>query len=168
MKRIKALIVCCVCLVLLTACNSKSFSENTTCKQILSAAIAENGYDNTKTYIKGETELDSFSMSLWSDGTFSECEEYDLLADYAICYSADNGTYEISVLKAKNSADTEKLVSLFERRKENLSSGDRAAYDPDFKSLMSDARILTEGDFVILLITPDNDACVAAIDNLKQ
>lgn len=171
MKRLKNLIICCVCigLLLITACgDTKTFPQDITCEQILNAATAVESYDNIRTYIKDKVDLDAFFMSMWSDGIFEECKEFDLLSDYAICYSNDNTTYEISVLKAKSKDDVQRLVSLLERRKETLSGGDKAAYDPDFDKLMGDSRILTEGEFVILLITPDNDAAVTAIENLKQ
>ncbi len=156
-------------LLLCAACGqSKSFSSDITAEQILNAAKAVQPYENSKTYIKGKVDLDAFFMSLWSDGIFDECEEFDLLSDYAIYYSNDNSTFEISVLKASKKEDTQKLVSLFERRKQTLAAGDKAAYDPDFKMLMDDSKILVEENFVILLITPDNQAIITAIENLKQ
>ena len=169
--KIKKLIVCvvCICLFALAACGeTKAFPQDTTCEQILNAAVAVESYDNTRTYIKDKVDFDSFFMSMWSDGIFDECAEFELLSDYAICYSNDNTTYEISVLKAKSKDDVQKLVSLLERRKQTLSEGDKAAYDPDFNKLMDNSKILTEGEFVILLITDNNDATVAAIENLKQ
>lgn len=169
--KIKKLIVwlVCVCLFVLAACGDiKAFPRDITCEQILNAAVAVESYDNTRTYIKDKVDLDSFFMSMWSDGIFAECAEFELLSDYAICYSNDNTTYEISVLKAKSKDDVQKLVSLLERRKQTLLEGDKAAYDPDFNKLMDDSKILTEGEFVILLLTSDNDAVAAAIENLKQ
>lgn len=161
--------VVCICLLLLTACGqTSSFPQDITSEQILNAATAVEAYDNTKTYIKGKVDLDAFFMSMWSDGLFDECKEFDLISDYAICYSNDNGTYEISVLKAESKDDVQSLVSLLERRKATLSAGDKAAYDPQFKTLLDDSRILEEGNFVILLITHDNDAVITAIENLKQ
>lgn len=158
-----------VCLCVLVACGeAKILPANITSEQILDTAVAVEFYDNTRTYIKGKVDLDAFFMSMWSDGLFDECEEYDLISDYAICYSNDNSTYEISVLKAKSKDDVQSLVSLLERRKDTLSAGDKAAYDPDFKMLLDDSRILVEENFVILLITHDNDAVITAIENLKQ
>lgn len=166
----KKIIVCFVCVILIfcTACGeTKSFSADTTCEQILNAATTAASYNNTKTYIKNNIDLDVYTMSMWSDGLFDECKEFELLADYAICYSNDNNTYEISVLKANSKNDIEKLTNLFERRKKTLSEGDKAAYDPNFKNLIDDSRIITNGEFVILLITPSNDAVIKAIENLK-
>lgn len=161
-------ILMCVLLLFCAACGEKKeFPPNTTCEQILNAATAVVSYDNTKNYIKGKTDFNANVMSMWSDGIFAECEEFNLLSDYAICYSNDNNTYEISVLKAKSKDDVSKLELLFERRKKTLQGGTQAAYDPNFKKVMQDAKIITDGDFVILLITEDNAAVTNAIDNLK-
>ncbi|MBR5472667.1 MAG: DUF4358 domain-containing protein [Clostridia bacterium] len=171
MKKAKILTACYICVVLLLICacgNTKQFSKNVTCEMILNAATDVESHDNTQTYIKNKNELDSFYMSLWSDGLFKECEEFDLIDDYAICYSNDNTTYEISVLKAKTNNDAQQLKSLLERRKQTLSEGDKAEYDPNFNLRMDDAKILVEGDFVILLITPDNTAVLDAIEKLKE
>ncbi|MBQ8741146.1 MAG: DUF4358 domain-containing protein [Clostridia bacterium] len=170
---IKKIIVCVIAtaVLLLTACaEQKAFPPDVTCKQILDAAKTAVGtlLQTEEEYIKGEDDFDSYDMSLWADSLFEECEEYKLLDDYALYYSGDNTTYEITVLKAKNSDDTQKLVALLERRKETLFGGNKAAYDPNFKSLMNNSRILTEDSFVILLITPDNDKAITAIENLKQ
>ena len=146
---------------------SVSFAEGTTCKQILDAAVGAKSYDNVEQYIKGQSDMDSYTMAMWADGIFQECEEFDLLSDYAICYSKDNTTYEISVLKAKSADDVSKIESLLERRKQTLEGGTKAAYDPNFKKLMQNSRIETYGEYVIFLLTDDNDAVKSEIEKLK-
>lgn len=169
MKKKLIIGVICISLLLLTACaQTTSFPQDITSEQILNAATAVQSYANVTEYTSSKNKLDIYTMSMWADGIFGECSEYDLLSDYAICYSNDNGTYEISVLRAKSKDDVQNLVSLLERRKATISAGDKAAYDPDFKSLINDARILEEENFVILLITRDNNAVITAIENLKQ
>lgn len=167
------LIVClfCICFLALSACsNTKSLPQDITSEQILNAAKQAVGNlpSSEKFYTSDENVIDAYKMSLWADGTYEECTEYYCVSDYAIYYSADNSTFEISVLKANTKDNAKKLVSLFERRKATLSAGDKAAYDPNFKILMEDSRILVEDNFVILLITSDNVAAIKAIDNLKQ
>lgn len=156
--------------LLATACTGdKTFSSDITCEQILNAASAAVGqYQNTTTYIKNKNNLDTHAMSLWADGIFEECAEYDLLSDYAICYSNDNTTYEISVLKADTPENAQELLSVLNRRKQTMADGTKAAYDPDFEILVKNSRIFTDGDFAILLITQDNNAAVDAIQNLKK
>lgn len=172
-KKLKTSIICimALCLLAVTACgNTKAFSADIDCEDILNAAKSAVGStpENEMLYLENENKLDTYTMSLWADGAYKECEEFHLLADYAMYYSSDNNTYEISVLRAADRKDVEILSSLLARRKETLSVGDKAAYDPNFKSLIEDSRILTEGEFAILLITPNNDAAETAIENLKQ
>lgn len=169
---LKKLTLCLMTILLLftAACGkSKSFPTDITCEQILDAAIATaEKPQNATLYSANESQLDAYTMSLWADGIYRECAEFELLADYAVYYSSDNTTYEISVLKAENKTDAEKLATVLERRKETLRGGDKAAYDPDFDRLINDSRIITESEFIILLITPNNEAAITAIENLKQ
>lgn len=167
MKKIIAIFICTLMLFCVACGESKSFPDGTTCEQILNAATAVQSYDNTQNYIKDKSNLNANLMSMWSDGMFAECKEFDLLVDYAICYSNDNTTYEISVLKAKSKDEVSKLESLFERRKKTLEGGTKAAYDPNFKNLMQNSKIITDGEFVMLLLTNDNDAVIKAIEKLK-
>ena len=169
MKKIIAILISLLMLFCI-ACSeseSSSFAEGTTCEQILNAAVGVKDYDNVEQYIKGKTDLDSYTMSMWADGLFAECEEFNLLSDYAICYSKDNTTYEISVLKAKSTDDVSKIESLLERRKQTLEGGTKAAYDPNFKKLMQNSKIETCGEYVIFILTDDNDAVKDAIEKLK-
>ncbi len=170
LKKITVCLILVVSLLLSACAEQKAFSQDVTCKQILDTAKTAVGVtlQTEEEYIKGQDSFDSYDMSMWADSLFEECEEFGLLDDYALCYSGDNTTYEITVLKAKKADDTNQLVSLLERRKETLSGGNKAAYDPDFNRLMSDSRILVEDKFVILLITPDNDGAIEAIENLKE
>lgn len=155
-------------LVFCVACGEDdTLPKGVTCEQILEVATDVKSYKNTQEYIKNKSDLDAYTMSMWADGLFEECEEYDLLLDYAICYSKDNTTYEISVLKAKSEDAVTELKALLERRKTTLEGGTKAAYDPNFKGLMQSSKIKVYGEYVVLLITDDNDAIIKAIDGLK-
>ncbi len=171
MKKIVSIALCMICVLMLVACgNNKTLPQNTTAETLASAiidAVGDEPESNT-TYVSKMQSLDTHTMSLWADGAYKECSEFALLDDYHIFYSADNSTYEISVLKAKTQDDVSKLASVLERRKQTLSMGDKAEYDPNFKMLMDDSLILTEGRFVMLIITPNNSAATKAIENLKQ
>lgn len=156
-------------LFVLTACNDTSqFREDVTCKDIMNTAIdATNKPDADKIYLKDDNSFDAGTFSLWTDGLFGESEELSLISDYAVYISAGTTTYEVAVLKANESSDTDAIKSIVERRKETLSLGDKGMYDPMFKERMSNSKILTVGDFVILIITDDNDAVLKAFENLK-
>lgn len=170
MKKITNVIICVLCVLLLVACGNKSLPNNMTADTLADTVInAVGGQPETNTtYAQKVQTLDAYTMSLWADGAYEECDEFELLDEYYIFCSADNSTYEVSVLKAESEADISKLTAVLERRKQTLSQGDKAEYDPNFKKLMADSKIITEGRFAILLITPDNTAAIKAIDNLKQ
>ncbi len=165
--KIIVLLVLALCM-LLCACGKKSFGSNITAEQITDTAINAVGVAPQSNTSYRDNEMDSYTMSLWADGLYGECAEFSLLEDYSVFYSADNSTYEISVLKAKTKEEVSKLEAVLERRKNTLSEGDKAAYDPNFNELINSSQIITDGNFVILLITPDNDAAIKAIEKLKQ
>lgn len=157
-------------LFLLTACsgNTQLFREDVSCKDIMNAAVdATNKPTADKIYLKDDNNLDASTFSLWADGLFGESEEFSLIDDYAVYVSAGTTTYEVAVLKATDSTGVETIKSIMERRKETLSLGDKGMYDPMFKQRMSNAKIETVGDFVILIITDDNNAALKALENLK-
>ena len=168
----KKIIICFLTALLLfvVSCGAtKTLPADTSCEQILNTAKQAGTLpENTAEYVKGQKEFDAYTISLWADGSYTECAEYDMIADYAVFYSSDNTTYEISVLKAQNADNAEKLVNMLTRRQNTLCSGAKAEYDPNFNSLMKNSKIITEGQFVILLITSDNNAIITAIEGLKQ
>ncbi|MBQ1186616.1 MAG: hypothetical protein IIX54_02885 [Clostridia bacterium] len=158
-----------ITLASLTACGTaKEFKDGTACEEILNAVVEATEHpDSDKLYLKSEDNLDSSSFSLWVDGLYQESDELDLFSDYAIFVSAGTTTYEIAVLKASENGSTDKLISVFERRKETLTLGDKGMYDPKFDMRISSSKIEVAGDIVILLITDDNDAALKALENLK-
>lgn len=168
MKKIVAFLLVVVLAFSVACAQSKSLPADITCDKILNTAKDTVFYENTTSHIKDKNNMDTYAMAMWSDGVFEQCEEYGMLSDYAICYSSDNTTYEISVLKANTDADVTRLVSILERRKQTLEGGVKAAYDPNFKKLMQSSKIITDGQFAILLITNDNNAAIKAIEKLKQ
>ncbi len=166
----KAIVLLMVLIMLFAVgCGEKSFPDSLSCEEIVAAyqSVSEKP-EYEKFYHKSENNLDTFSMSLWADGLFQECNELELLEDYAIYLGSGTDTYEVTVLKAKNEADTEKLVDLIERRKKTLENGDKGMYDQNFKTKMANSVLKTDGKFVIFLITDDNDAALKAAEKLKE
>ncbi len=166
---INFLIVIFAVLILLCGCNSNTaFPSNVKCEDILNAAVSvTNAPQFEHKYIKSENNLDAFSLSLWSDGLFTESDEFSLLDDYAIYVAAGTTTYEVAILKAKSDDNTERLLSLIEKRKLTISQGDKGMYDPDFKIRMDNSVLKVDGSFVIFLLTDNNDDAVAAVEELK-
>lgn len=170
MKKIISLCLSLVFMVsLFAACGSKAeFPADTSCEDILNAAQSIGEIPQSEhIYLKKENNLDGFSMSLWADGLYEECKELELLSDYAIFLAAGTKTYEVSVIKAEKAEDTDKLLDLIERRKKTLAAGDKGMYDPDFDAKLESSLLYKDGNFVIFLLTPDNDAAKAEIEKLK-
>ncbi len=153
-----------------SACGAKKeFSQDITCESIMEAAQTVGEIPKfDKFYLKSEDNLDAYSLSLWADGEFKQCEELEILSDYAIFLGGGTQTYEIVVLKAKTAEDINTLEDLIERRKQTLNHSDRSFYDPDFDLRMENSVAYSDGLFVIFLITDDNDAAVKAIEALKE
>ena len=138
------------------------------CESIMNAVLDSTQHpESENVYLASSGTLDTYSMSLWADGLFSECAEFSLLTDYAIYVSAGTTTYEVAVFKTASADNTVKLVDLLERRKENLANGQKGMYDPYFESRISNSKIITDGEYAMLIITDDNNAAIEAINNLK-
>ncbi|MBE6779501.1 MAG: DUF4358 domain-containing protein [Ruminococcaceae bacterium] len=169
MKKIIVLLMALTLLFTVGCGGEKSFPDNLSCEDIVAAyQSAGEKPEYEKFYRKSENNLDAFSMSLWADGSFQECDELELLEDYAIYLGSGADTYEVTVLKAKNEADTEKLIDLIKRRKKTLENGDKGMYDQSFETKMANSVVKTDGKFVIFLITDDNDAAIKAAEKLKE
>lgn len=169
-KSLCILLILVLVIVCFSACGAnKSFPQNITCENIMQAAqsVAEVP-KYSKFYLKSKDNLDAYSISLWADGEFKECEELQLISDYAMYLGGATSTYEVTVLKAKSSEDLEKLINLIERRKQTLASGDEGFYDPNFDLRMENSVVYSDDLFVIFLITDDNDSAVKAIETLKE
>ena len=169
MKKFAAILLVALMLFAVSCTDEKSLPDNLSCEEIVAElqSVGEKP-EYEKFYRKSENNLDAFSMSLWADGSFRECDELELLEDYAIYLGAGTDTYEVTVLKAKEQQDLEKLENLIERRKQTLQNGDKGMYDPSFETKMSNAVVKTNGNFVIFLITDDNDAALKAIEKLAK
>ena len=169
MKRVLPFLL--VLLLCLAGCGGKKeFPDTVNCSTILEAAQKAAAdlpaFENR--YTDAEGNLDAYTLSLFADGKYTECEEYGLLDGYARYLSGGTTTYEIDVLKAADQAGAAKLEELLSRRMQSMRSGDKAMYDPEFERRMSDALLYRDGLYAILLITDDNNAARDAIDALKQ
>ena len=155
--------------VVLTGCSgSGSFREEVTCEDIMNAVVEVTEHpDSDKIYKKSKNNLDTFGLSLWADGMYQECSDIELIDDYAIFVSAGTITYEVAVLKTKDNGSVNKLEDLMERRKLTLELGDKGMYDPKFDMRISSSKLQKTGNFVLLIITDNNDAALAAIEKLK-
>ena len=169
MKKLMAILTA-ILLVCAVGCkeDDKIMPGGITCEQILNAVYTTAPYGNTTTYIKDKNDMDADTMSKWATGAVKEFAEYELLADYAICYSNDISVYDIAVLKANSKDDVKKLENVVNKRIATLRSSKKATQDPNFERMISEAKVLVSDKYVILIITQNNNAAEKAINNLKQ
>ena len=166
----KTISICLTFLIsfLIGCSGSSGFPSDVSCEDIADAVLNVTEHPEAEEYYTlSKGNLDSYSMSLWSDGLFEESSEFSKLDDYAIFLSAGTTTYEVAVLKAKNSDDVSLFTQLIERRKETLALGDKGMYDPNFKKRMDSSKVITEGNIVIFIVNDDITAAEDAINALK-
>lgn len=169
MKKVIAILMVILVLFAVSCTAENSFPDSLSCEEIVSTlqSVGEKP-EYEKFYRKSQNNLDTLSMSLWADGLFEECAEFDLLEDYAIYLGAGTDTYEVTVLKAKKEKDVETLKALIERRKQTLANGDKGMYDTSFETKMANSVLKTDGRFVIFLISDDNDTALKATQKLME
>jgi len=84
--------------------------------------------------------------------------ELQLLSDFAIRLPDDTSVFEIHIMKVKNLSDRDKIAELLERRLTLLKSRDIHLFVPDaYESNIASGRVVINGNFVVMLITPNND-----------
>lgn len=169
MKKIIALFFAVLFLFTAGCAKEKNFADAVTCEEIVDAVHSAGKAPNfEKYYRKSKNNLDSQTFSLWADGLYVECEDFDLLEDYAMFLGAGTETYEVVVLKAETNYDAQGMKELFERRKKTLAAGDKGMYDLNFEKKMENSVVEVVGEFAIFLVTDFNDDAVAAIEKLKE
>lgn len=167
MKRLFLLI--CALTLFLYSCGAKTLSDETSCDDILNAVLAsqEGAPECDKIYRKSDGSLEEYTLSLWARGTFSKCEEFDLIDDCAMYVCSGTQTFEVDIIKAVDEGAAKELDKMLEERIKTVSAGDKAAYDPDFDKMIKSSMHYTDGKYAILLITYDTRAAKEAIDELK-
>lgn len=170
MKRIALSVIAGILAVLLAfslAGCQKSLSADTSCLDIMQAAVDATKAPGYQVIYELNDNFSATDMSLWADGVFEESKEFSLLKECAVYISDGSVAYEVAVLKAENNDDAEKLLTVLENRLETFSGGDKAAYDTTFEKKRQSVKIYTDGSFAIMLLTEDNAAAKKAIDALK-
>lgn len=91
--------------------------------------------------------------------------ELNLLSDFVIRLPDDQSAFEIHVLKVKNLSNREEVIELCQRRIKMLQKSEVYLYVPEaYEENIAGATVYTKGNFVILLITPDNQKAINAIE----
>ena len=102
------------------------------------------------------------------NGRPSAIEEFEYLEDYAFYHPAGNSFFEVAVLRVKKGEETNigKVRDVLERRLKRKDSGDIRGYVPEEIPLIENAKIVTAGNYAVLLVTTDNSKAENIINTL--
>ena len=115
---------------------------------------------NADQYTAGYISPEDFSY-LYT-GERQKLPEWDKIEEFRIIMSNSTSPFEIHIIKAKSSSDTDELKKLLTRRLELLQYHNR--FDEDFP--VKQPEIYAEGNFVVLLSTNDNSSAVRLLKKL--
>ena len=80
-----------------------------------------------------------------------------LFCDCAVALTRTTELFEIHVFRLAGRSDEKPVRALFEKRRELILCGELSEYAPaQYYSVVEDICILREGNFLYLLVTPDN------------
>ncbi len=149
----------------LVSCGEKTLPDTLNCDGILSAALEsqDDPPEGLEIYKKSDGTLDAYKLSLFAYGKYEECADFELIDDCVLYTCGGTQSFEIDIIKAKDADSASKLDKLLTARLETISAGDRAAYDPNFESMISSAEHFVNGRFAVLLITFDTPSAKEAI-----
>lgn len=168
-KIICTLLVSLVFISSFISCKHATLPQDITCETILNKALSVGMNDDFDSeYLKSQDNFNSVLLSLWADGMFAESKDIEYISDYAIRIGSAGNTFEIAILKARDMESVDKVYSIIERRKQTISGGDNSLYDPNFSIRFDNMIIKSEGLFVIMLMTEDNESRLNKIDELKS
>lgn len=110
--------------------------------------------------------LDPEYASYLYTGQYELAPEIAMLDSYAIRLPDGKSAFELHILKVADEANVAAVKTMLEKRIEIIKSGDIELYDPaGYKATMPNAKVYTYGKYVMLIITTDNTAAVAAAES---
>lgn len=144
MKRITAMLLAVACLLSLCACGGDKTAD-VSAKDLVAATMNSVKPDNADTLAGSDDQ--AFTNKFW----FYYGVEVDKVSDYAIAYSSEAKSDEISVLKAASGTDVKTLVKALEvRRDMQVQTFER--YSPESVELLKNAEIFSKGDYAVMIV----------------
>ena len=116
----------------------------------------------------GEEFLDSKYAGLLINGAYSELEEYESLKNFAFYIPIGRYMFEIDVIKAGAGDNMSELKSVLEKRLQNKKSSDILTYQAADAPIIDNAKIVTSGNFLILVATQDNSKADKIIAEMTE
>ena len=186
-KILSALLVCALifsAVPLMFSCKGEDegpVDDSYTAKQLADAIVAAYGADelpdtglehhfNSGADEDSDSYVDSKLAGLLIDNAYAELDEYEYFFDCAFYMPIGKRMFEVIVLKIdpENKENIGILKEVLERRIENKKRSDVLVYAPQDAPLLENAKVVTVGSYVVLLVTPDNGKAEKAINDLVR
>lgn len=181
MKKISAALICAALICAIGACE-KDDARNSdyTAKEIADAVMAAYGPESLPEsgfeyfYSGADEESDNYIDDKYAgyliDGGYSPLEEYGHFSDCALYIPVGQHMFEVGVLKVApgDEKNIAVLKDVFERRLKTKANSDILAYTPGDAPIIENAKVLTVGNYVILLATTDNAKAQKVIDDMTK
>lgn len=138
---------------------------NISCSELLALVTELEKNENIMLYSSdGEQKLDEFMvLDLYS--TLDDTPDMEIFEDYALFMPNDPIVSECHIFKLKNTKDMSKAKSYLNRRLDALRKK-FVGYKPEQVAAAEDGEIFTEGSYIVLIATMENnDAVKKAIKN---
>ena len=117
-----------------------------------------------------ENYLDPEKAGRMINGNSAAVKEFDYLEDYAFYVPIGNHFFEVDVVKIKEGVESnlDAVRDIFEKRIKRKDNGDIRFYVQHEVPLIENAKIVTAGRYVILLVTTDNGKADGVINNMLK
>lgn len=100
------------------------------------------------------------------NGTSEPVEELEYAEDYAFYIPKGAQVFEVDVVKVENSDNIQKTADMLNRRLTIKDDGNVRLYNPEEIPLLENAEVVIIGNYVILLVTDDNETAKEALNKL--
>jgi len=169
-------IICILALFILLCSCEEVATNDISVNDILTAAIA--GYDesslpDTHTYMNdvvNETSAipDGMEGALFNDEFGSDVSQLQFVESYAMIVPASYNVFEITILKAADSANINELKTLLNNRLNVKNNGNIMNYAPQEQPYLDNSEIHVIGDYAFLLATTDNKIAFDIISGMLK
>lgn len=149
MKRILAIILSALLLLSLAACGGSGTAKSADLNAL---------YDTLTASMPQMLRMDETTMLNFQGIEIADCAQ----SAVAICAEGLR-TDEIWLIEAKDEAALEKIKTLAEGRLK-AKAEETVSYSPDQYAVVEKAKLLTEGNYLFLLVSPDVDTLAAAVE----
>ena len=159
MKRIYLLLLC----LLLTACGDAMRPSDAIATAVTHGQGLPESYHVY--YSDADEESPHYPTAKIKEKLYTSGYDVDSLCeDYAVLIGNGTVPYEIHLLRARSHSNISDLLSCLNGRKELLTEHKNSTFNPDTEERVEQAVSYCAGRYAVLLVTDDNDAMRALLD----